>query len=87
METARRLGQTNALILTMVDELTKGGRIAVVGCLDPTDITTRLKAQGVTVSSELMEASQPMKAVYDEEGIVSIETPPKKPTGYIFWID
>lgn len=86
---SRLSGKTNAMILSMIPELKSGGKIGVVGCKDPKDITERLKAHGIEVQSEPMIATQPMKAIHNlnsiEGEIIGFEYGKKVQTGFLFY--
>jgi len=86
---SRLSGKTNAMILSMIPELKAGGKVGVLGCKDPKDITERLKAYGIEVQSEPIIATQPMKAIYNfnsiECEIIGIEYGDKVQTGFLFY--
>ena len=86
---SRLIGKTNVMILGMIHELQKGGKVEVAGCKDPKDITERLKAHGIEVQSEPMIATQPMKAVHNlnsiEGEIIGFEGGDKVQTGFLFY--
>lgn len=82
---SRLIGKTNVMILSMMPELQKRGKVGVGGCKDPKDITERLKEKGIDVKSEPMFFNPTMKAIYDQEGIIGFEKSPKIQTGFLFY--
>lgn len=82
---SRLIGKTNVMILGMIPELQKGGKVAVVGCKDPKDITERLKSKGIEVKSEPMIKKGQMQPIYDEEGIIGFENSDDIQTGFLFY--
>lgn len=82
---SRLIGKTNVMILGMIYELQKGGKVGVAGCTDPTDITKRLKAKGIEVKSEPMIRKGQIQPIYDEEGIVGFENSVDVVTGFLFY--
>lgn len=81
----RSSGKVNKMILSMIPEIEKGNKIAVLGCKNPKDITERLKSYEIDVKSEEMIASQPINIKYIEEEIVGFEIGEKLKTGFIFY--
>jgi len=82
---SRLIGKTNVMILGMIPELQKGGKVGVAGCKDPKDITERLKAKGIEVKSEPMIRKGQMQPIYDEEGIIGFENSADVITGFLFY--
>jgi hypothetical protein len=82
---SRLIGKTNVMILGMIPELQKGGKVAVAGCKDTKDITERLKAKGIEVKSEPMIKKGQMQPIYDEEGIIGFEKSDDVQTGFLFY--
>ena len=74
---SRLIGKTNVMILSMITELQKGGKVGVAGCKDPKDITERLKAKGINVKSEPMIRKGQAQPIYDNEGIIGFENSDK----------
>jgi hypothetical protein len=73
------------MILGMIHELQKGGKVGVAGCKDPKDITERLKAKGIEVKSEPMIRKGQMQPIYDEEGIIGFKNSDDVQTGFLFY--
>lgn len=82
---SRLTGKTNVMILSMIPELEKGGKVGVAGCKDPKDITERLKAKGIEVKSEPMIRKGQAQPIYDEEGIIGFENSDDVQTGFLFY--
>ena len=82
---SRLTGKTNVMILSMIPELQKGGKVGVAGCTDPKDITERLKAKGVEVKSKPMIRKGQMQPIYDEEGIIGFKNSDDVQTGFLFY--
>jgi hypothetical protein len=82
---SRLTGKTNVMILSMIPELEKGGKVGVAGCTDPKDITERLKAKGIEVKSEPMIRKGQAQPIYDEEGIIGFENSDDIQTGFLFY--
>jgi len=82
---SRLIGKTNAMILGMIPELEKGGKVGVAGCKDPKDITERLKAKGIDVKSEPMIRKGQAQPIYDDEGIIGFENSDDVQTGFMFY--
>jgi len=82
---SRLTGKTNVMILSMIPELQKGGKVGVAGCTDPKDITERLKAKGIEVKSEPMIRKGQAQAIYDDEGIIGFKNSDDVQTGFLFY--
>lgn len=83
---SRLIGKTNVMILGMISELQKGGKVVVAGCTDPKDITKRLKAKGTEVKSEPMIRKGQAQLIYDDEGIIGFKNSDDDVvTGFIFY--
>ncbi|TDD77120.1 hypothetical protein [Flavobacterium caseinilyticum] len=82
---SRLIGKTNVMILGMITELQKGGKVGVVGCKDPKDITERLKAKGIEVKSEPIIRKGQAQPIYDDEGIIGFENSDDVQTGFLFY--
>lgn len=82
---SRLIGKTNVMILGMIPELEKGGKVGVAGCKDPKDITERLKAKGIDVKSEPMIRKGQAQPIYDDEGIIGFENSADVITGFLFY--
>jgi hypothetical protein len=77
------------MVMGIKATIEKGGKAGVAGCKDPQPILDRLKALGTTARAEPMTATQPLKAVYETDGleeyISGFTGGEKKHTGFIFY--
>lgn len=82
-------GKTHAMVMAIKATIDKGGKVGVAGCKDPQPILDRLKTLGTTAKAEPMTATQPLKAVYETDGleeyISGFTGGEKKQTGFIFY--
>lgn len=84
----RQIGQTYALIESIIPYLLRDGKVSVVGCTDPVHIVERFREFGITVESKPMFYTPWPKPIYTndsiEEAIVGFEQPEPIQTGYRF---
>lgn len=81
----RLTGRATVMILEMIPELEKGGKVGVAGCKDPKDITERLKSKGIDVKSEPMIRKGQAQTIYDDEGIIGFKNGDDVITGFLFY--
>ena len=82
---SRLIGKTNVIILGMISELQKGGKVGVAGCKDPKYITERLKEKGIEVKSEPMIRKGQAQPIYEDEGIIGFENSDDVQIGFLFY--
>ena len=86
---SRIVGKTHAMVMGIKAIIDNGGKAGVAGCKDPQQILDRLKALGTDAKAEPMIATQPLKAVYENDGfeeyISGFTGGEKKQTGFIFY--
>lgn len=86
---SRIVGKTHAMVMGIKATIEQCGKAGVAGCKDPQPILDRLKALGTDAKAEPMIATQPLKAIYETDGleeyISGFTGGDKKQIGFIFY--
>ena len=86
---SRKIGQNMAMIVSIKTTIEQGGKAAVAGCQDPSEILRRLKALGVLAVAEEMTVTTPMKTVHNlnsiEGEVIGLTGGLNKATGFVFY--